>query len=105
MNKPECVLLPHPYQVLERQTLQQRGQGPDAAGLQILRSQVGQDQRERNGETGAVSGEVAWEQFEGSWIMFNCLQDYVANYVRAYYIPEMDLEAWVEQHNKVRKVI
>ncbi len=32
------------------------------------------------------------------------LQDYVDSYVKAYYIPEMDLEAWVSQHNKVRKV-
>ncbi|XP_059085290.1 syndetin-like isoform X2 [Tigriopus californicus] len=26
-------------------------------------------------------------------------QDYVSNYVKAYYIPESDLEAWVKQHN------
>ena len=64
----ECVLLAvttfllhsnPPSQVLQRQTLQQRGQGPHAAGLQILRGQVGQDQRERGGKTGAVSGEDA----------------------------------------------
>lgn len=28
-------------------------------------------------------------------------QDYVSNYVKAYYIPESDLEAWVKQHNNV----
>eukprot|EP00095_Tigriopus_kingsejongensis_P008145 snap_masked-scaffold196_size269943-processed-gene-1.9 protein:Tk08145 transcript:snap_masked-scaffold196_size269943-processed-gene-1.9-mRNA-1 annotation:"coiled-coil domain-containing protein 132" len=26
-------------------------------------------------------------------------QEYVSNYVKAYYIPESDLEAWVKQHN------
>ena len=30
-------------------------------------------------------------------------QEYVSNYVKAYYIPEMDLEGWVKQHNSVRK--
>ena len=28
-------------------------------------------------------------------------QDYVSNYVKAYYIPEMDLEGWVKLHNSV----
>ena len=31
-------------------------------------------------------------------------QDYVSKYVKAYYIPETDLEAWVKQHNTVRKM-
>jgi hypothetical protein len=29
-------------------------------------------------------------------------QDYVGQYVKAYYIPEGDLEGWVKQHNQVR---
>ena len=28
-------------------------------------------------------------------------QDHVSKYVKAYYIPETDLEAWVKQHNTV----
>ncbi len=28
-------------------------------------------------------------------------QDYVGQYVKAYYIPETDLEGWVKQHNQV----
>lgn len=29
-------------------------------------------------------------------------QDYVTQYIKAFYIPEMDLEAWVQQHSEVR---
>lgn len=32
-------------------------------------------------------------------------QDYVTGYVKAFYIPEMDLEAWVKQHSEVRFLI
>ena len=29
-------------------------------------------------------------------------QDYVGQYVKAYYIPESELEGWVKEHNQVR---
>lgn len=29
-------------------------------------------------------------------------QEYVMQYVKAFYIPELDLETWVKQHNEVR---